>query len=179
MYANKFGDRSIEKMQLLADEGKYCVLYLFLIQSITPITRTHWQANMPQGSERGSLQCPGVASRGICQFSLGPALKKYVRQIEGVQRRAAHFIENCNAGTRNSYQPLEWVKLDILKVRRTIKNNLAINFIPRSNSRWWRPGFPRLCYEVRRRHLRNSSQKKFIELLPNTETYKNSYSFFL
>ena len=27
----------------------------------------------------------------------------------------------------------------------------------------------------RRRHLRNSSQDKFIELLPNTETYKNSY----
>ena len=27
----------------------------------------------------------------------------------------------------------------------------------------------------RRRHLRNSSQNKFIELLPNTETYKNSY----
>ena len=111
-YANRFGDRSKEKMQLLADEGKYCVLYLFLIQSITTITRTHWQANMPQGSERGSLQSPGVASCGICQFSLGPALKKYVKQIEGVQRRAACFIENCNAGTRNSYQPLERVKLD-------------------------------------------------------------------
>ena len=27
----------------------------------------------------------------------------------------------------------------------------------------------------RRRHLRNPSQNKFIELLPNTETYKNSY----
>ena len=27
----------------------------------------------------------------------------------------------------------------------------------------------------RRRHLRNSHQNKFIELLPNTETYKNSY----
>ena len=27
----------------------------------------------------------------------------------------------------------------------------------------------------RRRHLRNSSQNKFIELLPNNETYKNSY----
>ena len=27
----------------------------------------------------------------------------------------------------------------------------------------------------RRRHLRNSSQKKFMELLPNTETCKNSY----
>ena len=94
-------------MQLLADEGKYCVLYLFLMQSKTPITRTHWQANMPQGSERGSIQCPGVASRGICQFSLGPALKKYVKQIEGVQRRAARFIENCNVGTRNSYPPLE------------------------------------------------------------------------
>ena len=112
LYANRFGDRSKEKMQLLADEGKYCVLYLFLIQSITTITRTHWQANMPQGSERGSLQSPGVASRGICQFSLGPALKKYVKQLEGVQRRAACFIENCNAGTRNSYQPLERVKLD-------------------------------------------------------------------
>ena len=112
LYANRFGDRSKEKMQLLADEGKYCVLYLFLIQSITTITRTHWQANMPQGSERSSLQSPGVASCGICQFSLGPALKKYVKQIEGVQRRAACFIENCNAGTRNSYQPLERVKLD-------------------------------------------------------------------
>ena len=107
LYANRFGERSKEKMQLLADEGKYCVLYLFLIQSITPITRTHWQANMPQGSERGSIQCPGVASRGICQFSLGAALKKYVKQIEGVQRRAARFIENCNVGTRNSYPPLE------------------------------------------------------------------------
>ena len=112
LYANRFGDRSKEKMQLLADEGKYCVLYLFLIQSITTITRTHWQANMPQGSERSSLQSPSVASCGICQFSLGPALKKYVKQIEGVQRRAACFIENCNAGTRNSYQPLERVKLD-------------------------------------------------------------------
>ena len=27
----------------------------------------------------------------------------------------------------------------------------------------------------RRRHLKNASQNKFIELLPNTETYKNSY----
>ena len=27
----------------------------------------------------------------------------------------------------------------------------------------------------RERHLRNSSQNKFIELLPNTETCKNSY----
>ena len=27
----------------------------------------------------------------------------------------------------------------------------------------------------RRRHLRNSSQNKFIELLPNPETYENSY----
>ena len=27
----------------------------------------------------------------------------------------------------------------------------------------------------RRGHLRNSSQNKFIELLPNTETHKNSY----
>ena len=112
LYANRFGDRSKEKVQLLADEGKYCVLYLSLIQSITTITRTHWQANMPQGSERGSLQSPGVASCGIYQFSLGPALKKYVKKIEGVQTRAACFIENCNAGTRNSYQPLERVKLD-------------------------------------------------------------------
>ena len=120
LYANRFGDRSKEKMQLLADEGKYCVLYLFLIQSITPITRTHWQANTPQGSERGNLQCPGVASRGICQFNLGAALKKYVKQIEGVQRRAARFIENCNAGTRNSYQPLERVKLDTTE---GMKNN--------------------------------------------------------
>ena len=55
LYANRFGDRSKEKVQLLADEGKYCVLYLSLIQSITTITRTHWQANMPQRSERGSL----------------------------------------------------------------------------------------------------------------------------
>ena len=108
-------------MQLLADEGKYCVLYLFLIQSITTITRTHWQANMPQGSERGSLQSPGVASCGIRQFSLGPALKKYVKQIEGVQRRAACFIENCNAGTViNLLNELNWIPL---KVRRTIKNN--------------------------------------------------------
>ena len=27
----------------------------------------------------------------------------------------------------------------------------------------------------RRRHLKDSSQNKFIELLPNTEAYKNSY----
>ena len=171
MYANRFGDRSIEKMQLLADEGKYCVLYLFL-------TRTHWQANMPQGSERGSLQCPGVASRGICQFSLGPALKKYVKQIEEYKEELHASLKTVTRepGTvTNLLNELNWISL---KVRRTIKNNLAINFIPRSNSRWWWPGFPRLCYEVRRRHLRNSSQKKFIELLPNTETYKNSYSFF-
>ena len=112
-------------MQLLADEGKYCVLYLFLIQSITTITRTHWQANMPQGSERGSIQCPGVASRGICQFSLGPALKKYVKQIEGVQRRAARFIENCNVRTRNSYPPLERVKLDTAEGTKNNQEQIA------------------------------------------------------
>ena len=64
------------------------------------------------GSERGSLQSPFVTSHGIHQLSLGPALKKYVKQIEGVKRRAASFIENGDAGTRNSYQPLERVKLD-------------------------------------------------------------------
>ena len=57
---------------------------------------------MPQGSERGSLQSPCVASHGIRQLSLGPALKKYIKQIDGVQRRAAHFNENCDTGTRNS-----------------------------------------------------------------------------
>ena len=39
-------------------------------------------------------------------------LKKYVEQIDRVQRTAACFIENCDAGTRNSYQPLEQVKLN-------------------------------------------------------------------
>ena len=122
-------------MQLLADEGKYCVLYLFLMQSKTPITRTHWQANMPQGSERGSIQCPGVASCGICQFSLGPALKKYVRkQIEGVHKEELHASLKTvmwEPGTvTHLLNELNWIPL---KVQRTIKNNLAINLIPQSN----------------------------------------------
>ena len=87
---------------------------------VIPITRTHWQANMLCGSERGSLQSPCVASCGICQLSLGPALKKCVKQIERVQRTASRLTENCDAGTRNSYQPLERVKLDTAEVT---KNN--------------------------------------------------------
>ena len=61
-----------------------------------------------------------------------PHLKKHVKQIEGVQRRAARFVKNqLHSGTRNSYKPLERIKLDTPE---GTKNNLAVNLIPQSNS---------------------------------------------
>ena len=80
-------------------------------QSITRISPAKLE-QLPRGSERGSLR----------QLSLGPT----------VQRRAARFLENCyTRGTRNSYKPLERIKLDTPE---GTKNNLAVNLIPQSNS---------------------------------------------
>ena len=77
-----------------------------------------------------------------------PYLKKHVKQMEGVQRRAARFVKKLlHAGTRNSYKPLERIKLD---TNEGTKNNLAVNLVPQSNSWWWRPGVPRLCYEAQK-----------------------------
>ena len=97
-----------------------------------------------------------------------PHLKKHVKQIEEVQRRAARFVKNrLHSGTRNSYKPLERIKLDTPE---GTKNNLAVDLIPQSMvmAAW----LSQTMLLKRRRHLRNSSQNKFIELLPNTETYK-------
>ena len=58
-----------------------------------------------------------------------PHLKKQVKQIEGVQRRAARFVKNCHTqepGTvTNLLNKLTWIPL---KVQRTI------NLIPQRNS---------------------------------------------
>ena len=60
-----------------------------------------------------------------------PHLKKHVKQIEGVQRRAARFVKLLYDGTRKSYKPLEQIKLDTPE---GTKNNLAVDLIPQSNS---------------------------------------------
>ena len=101
---------------------------------------------LPRGSERGSLQSPCEASHGIRQFSLGPTLKKHIKQIDGVQRRAAHFVKNFYTREPGTVTNLlnNNIKLDTPE---GMKNNLAVNLIPQSNSWWWRPGLPRLCYE--------------------------------
>ena len=52
--------------------------------------------------------------------------------MEGVQRRAARFVKKLlHAGTRNSYKPLERIKLDTTE---GTKNNLTVNLVPQSNS---------------------------------------------
>ena len=60
-----------------------------------------------------------------------PHLKKHVKQIEGVQRRATCIIKNCYTQepetVTNLLNKLTWIPL---KVQRTI------NLIPQSNS-WW------------------------------------------
>ena len=57
-----------------------------------------------------------------------------------------------------------------------MKNNLAVDLIPQTWAIHGDGGLAFPDYVMKRsRHLRNSSQNKFIELLPNTETYKNSY----
>ena len=74
------------------------------------------------GSERNSLLSPCTAPRGKRWLSLGPALKKkYVKQIEGVQWRAAPFVKNCYKRepetVTNLLNELNWIPL---KERRTI-----------------------------------------------------------
>ena len=57
-----------------------------------------------------------------------PHLKKHIKQIEGVQRRAAHFIKNCytrEPGTvTNLLNELNWIPL---KVQRTISRLTSFN----------------------------------------------------
>ena len=101
-----------------------------------------------------------------------PHLKKHVKQIEGVQRRAARFLKNCytrEPGTvTNLLNELNWIPL---KERRTISRLTLFHKAIHGDG-----GLAFLDYVTkRRRHLRNSSQNKFIEPLRNTETYKNSY----
>ena len=101
-----------------------------------------------------------------------PHLKKHVKQIEGVQRRAARFVKNCytwGPGTvTNLLNELNWIPL---KERRTILRLTLSHKAIHGDGGLAIPDY----VTKRRRHLRNSSQNKFIELLPNTETYKNSY----
>ena len=101
-----------------------------------------------------------------------PHLKKHVKQIEGVQRRAARFVKNCytrEPGTvTNLLNELNWIPL---KERRTISRLTLFHKAIHGDGGLAFPDY----VTKRRRHLRNSSQNKFIELLPNTETYKNSY----
>ena len=101
-----------------------------------------------------------------------PHLKKHIKQIEGVQRRAARFVKNCytrEPGTvTNLLNELNWIPL---KKQRTISR---LTFLHKAIQGDGGLVFP--DYVMKRRGLlRNSSQNKFIELLPNTETYKNSY----
>ena len=100
-----------------------------------------------------------------------PRLKKHVKQIDRVQRRAAHFVKNfCTRepGTvTNLLNEVNWIPL---KVWRTISRLTLFHKAIHGDGGL---AFPDYVMK-RRRHLRNSSQNKFIEPLPNTETYKNS-----
>ena len=89
-------------------------------------------SSLPRGSERGSLQSPCAASRGIRQLCLGPTLKKTRQTNRGSTKKSRILRKKLlYTGTRNSYKPLERVKLDTLE---GTKNNLAVNLIPQSNS---------------------------------------------
>ena len=82
------------------------------------------------------------------------------------------FIKNCytrEPGTvTNLLNELNWIPL---KERRTISRLTLFHKAIHGDGGLAFPDY----VTKRRRHLRNSSQNKFIELLPNTETYKNSY----
>ena len=100
-------------------------------QSITRISPAKPE-QLPRGSERGSLQSPCATSRGIRQLCLGPTLKKTRQTNRGSIKKSRILRKKLlYAGTRNSYKPLERVKLDTLE---GTKNNLAVNLIPQSNS---------------------------------------------
>ena len=123
------------------------------------------------GVKEAVYKGPCAASRRIHQLSLGPALKKKkkdAKQIEGVQRGAAHFVKNCytrKPGTvTNLLNELNWIPL---KVRRTISRLTLFHKAIHGDGGLAFPDYVMKC----RRHLRNSSQNKFIELLSNTETY--------
>ena len=94
-----------------------------------------------------------------------PHLKKHVKQIEGEQRRAARFVKNCytrEPGTvTNLLNELNWIPL---KVRRTISRLTLFHKAINGDGGL---AFPDYVMK-RRRHLKNSSQNKFIELLPDT-----------
>ena len=97
--------------------------------------------------------------------------KQNIKQIEGVQRRAARFVKNCYTwepgAVTNQLNELHSIPL---KVRRTISQLTLFHKAIHGDGGL---AFPDYVMK-RRRDLRNSSQNKFIELLPNTETY-NSY----
>ena len=97
---------------------------------------------------------------------------KLKKLIEGVQRRAARFVKNCYSrepGTvTNLLHDLHWLPL---KVRRTISRLILFHKAIHGAG-----GLAFPDYVMKRsRHLRNSNLNKFIELQPNTESYKNSY----
>jgi len=68
----------------------------------------------------------------------------------------------------NLLNELKWIPL---KVRRTISRLTLFHNAIHGDGGLAFPDYVMKC----RRHLRNCSHNKFIELLPNTETYKNSY----
>ena len=88
-----------------------------------------------------------------------PHLKKHVKQIEVVQRRAAYFVKNCyirEPGTvTNLLNGLNWIPL---KVRRTISRLTLFHKAIHGDGGL---AFPDYVMK-RRRHLRNPSQNKLL-----------------
>ena len=120
---------------------------------------------MPREGERGSLQA-FVRPRGIRQLSLEPTPKKTRQRNKGSTKKSRTLRQKL---LKQEQLPTSWASLTGYRwryVRRTISRlTLLHNAIHGDGGL----AFPD-CVMKRREHLKNSSQNKFIELLPNTET---------
>ena len=102
-----------------------------------------------------------------------PWTTKHIKQIEDVQRRAARFVKNCwqrTPGTvSNLLNDLDWPSLQnrrksarLTLLHKAIHGESALE-IP--------------CYIKRRncQQLRSFHKDRFIEITPNSESYRNSF----
>ena len=101
-----------------------------------------------------------------------PWMDKHIKQIEAVQRRSARFVKNCwqrTPGTvTNLLNDLDWPSL---QSRRKVARLSMLHKTIHGESALEIPSY------IKRRNcqLRSYHKDKFIELISNTEAYRNSF----
>ena len=101
-----------------------------------------------------------------------PWKDKQIKQIEAVQRRSVRFVRNCwkrEPGiVTNMLNDLDWPSL---QTRRKHARLMMLHKTIHGESQMELPNY----IKRKNRELRSYHKDKFIEMKPNTETYRNSF----